>query len=102
MTQESIGFIGLGNIGMPIAHHIVGVGFEMAVHGIAGDTSNSFYEERAPEGATIGSSVSSVTQQSSAIFLSLPSPGAVTAENPKRDQMYLYEYVRDGRFPATG
>ena len=79
MAKESIGFIGLGNIGMPMAHHISGAGFEMTVYDVAGITSNSFYEERAPEGAVVGNSVPDVTQQSSAIFLSLPTPRAVTA-----------------------
>ena len=29
MTREMIGFIGLGNIGTPMADHIAGAGFEM-------------------------------------------------------------------------
>ena len=79
MTQEPIGFIGLGNTGMPMADHIAGADFDIMVHDIAGTTSNSFYAERAPQDAGGGGSVAEVAQQSSAIFLSLPTPGAVTA-----------------------
>lgn len=77
MTSETIGFIGLGNIGMPMAGQIGGAGFDMVVHDVAGAGSNSFYEERAPKGAEVGASAADVAQQSSAIFLSLPTPGAV-------------------------
>ena len=79
MTGETIGFIGLGNIGMPMCDHIAQAGFDMVVHDIAGMESNSFYMERAPKGAAIGASPADVAQQSGMIFLSLPTPDAVTA-----------------------
>ena len=77
MTRETIGFIGLGNIGTPMADHIAGAGFDMVVHDMAGTASNSFYMERAPKGAAIGTSPADVAQRSGTIFLSLPTPDAV-------------------------
>ena len=77
MTRETIGFIGLGNIGTPMADHIAGAGFDMVVHDMAGTASNSFYMERAPKGAAIGASPADVAQRSGTIFLSLPTPDAV-------------------------
>lgn len=79
MTQETVGFIGLGNIGEPMADHIARAGFDLVVHDIAGTESNSFYEERAPKGAEVGASAADVAQRSGMIFLSLPTPGAVAA-----------------------
>ena len=44
---DRIGFIGLGNIGKPIADNIARGGYEMSVYDIAGTS------ERAPEGAYV-------------------------------------------------
>ena len=77
MTRETIGFIGLGNIGTPISDHIARAGFDMVIYDIAGTASNFFYMERAPKGAAIGTSPADVAQQSGTIFLSLPTPDAV-------------------------
>ena len=73
MTQETIGFIGLGNIGKPIADNIARAGFDMVVFDIAGTA------ERAPEGAAAAASSSEVAERSSAIFLSLPTLAAFEA-----------------------
>ena len=73
MTRETIGFIGLGNIGKPMATHIARAGFDMVVYDIAGTA------ERAPDGATAGTSVAV----------------GFAAENPKADQLRIYEFVRD-------
>ena len=66
MTKEIVGFIGLGNMGMPMAHNIAGAGYDMVVFDIAGTA------ERAPQGATIAASVRDVVEQSTTAFLSLP------------------------------
>ena len=66
MTKEIVGFIGLGNMGKPMAHNIARAGYDMAVFDVAGTA------ERAPEGATISDSVRDVAEQSTTIFLSLP------------------------------
>jgi len=74
MTRETIGFFDLGNIGKPMATHIARAGFDMAVYDIAGTL------ERAPDGATAGTSAAVVTRRSTAIFLSLPTVESVAAE----------------------
>jgi len=66
MIQEIVGFIGLGNMGKPMAGHILNAGFKVVTFDIAGTV------ERAPEGATIATSAGDVAQQSTVIFLSLP------------------------------
>jgi 3-hydroxyisobutyrate dehydrogenase-like beta-hydroxyacid dehydrogenase len=67
MSQEKTGFIGLGNIGKPIAANIARAGFGMIAYDIAGTA------ERAPAGAVAADSVREVAENSSVIFLSLPS-----------------------------
>ena len=73
MRRETIGFIGLGNIGKPMADNIARAGFDMAVHDVAGAS------ERAPEGAAVCGSAADVAGRSTAIFLSLPTIEAVEA-----------------------
>ncbi len=66
MAKEVVGFIGLGNMGKPMANNIARAGYDMVVFDIAGTA------ERAPEGATIADSVRDVAEQSTTVFLSLP------------------------------
>tara|TARA_A100001037_G_scaffold257581_1_gene244311 strand:- start:12322 stop:12798 length:477 start_codon:yes stop_codon:yes gene_type:complete len=66
MSQENVGFIGLGNLGKAMAANIASGGFEMCVFDILGA------EERAPAGASVGESVGEVAERSSLIFLCLP------------------------------
>ena len=47
MAAERIGFIGLGNMGGPMAANLVKAGYAVICYDIAGT------EERAPEGAEI-------------------------------------------------
>ena len=49
--RENIGFIGLGNIGKPIAANIAQAGYEMSVYDVAGT------EGRGPEGSFLGLSL---------------------------------------------
>jgi 3-hydroxyisobutyrate dehydrogenase len=70
---ERIGFIGLGNIGKPIADNIAREGYEMSVYDIAGTN------ERAPLGTFVSSSITEVAERSSAILLCLPSLSAIEA-----------------------
>ena len=72
MPNEIVGFIGLGNMGEPMAHNIGRAGYAMVVFDIAGTA------ERAPDGATIADSVLDVAEQSTAVFLSLPTLAANT------------------------
>ena len=66
MEKEVVGFIGLGNMGKPMANNVARAGYDMAVFDIAGTAA------RAPEGATIADSVRDVAEQSTTVFLSLP------------------------------
>ena len=70
MAKEVVGFVGLGNMGKPMAHNIAAAGYNMVVFDIAGTA------ERAPEGAAIADSVSDVAEQSTIVFLSLPTLAA--------------------------
>ena len=72
MVKEVVGFIGLGNMGKPMANNIARAGYDMVVFDIAGTV------ERAPEGATIADSVRDVAEQSTTVFLSLPTLAANT------------------------
>jgi 3-hydroxyisobutyrate dehydrogenase len=71
--MEKIGFIGLGNIGKPIAENIARGGYEMSVYDIAGTT------ERAPAGTFISSSITEVAERSNVIILCLPSLSSIEA-----------------------
>ena len=73
MTTSRIGFIGLGNIGKPIAGNVARAGREMIVFDIA-DMS-----DRAPEGAQQAGSTREVAQDAEFVFLSLPSLQAVAS-----------------------
>lgn len=68
-----IGFIGLGNMGGPIAANIAAAGFPMIVFDKAGTA------ERAPEGAGIASSAAEVAARAEAVLLSLPDGAIVEA-----------------------
>ena len=70
---EHIGFIGLGNIGKPIADNIARGGYALSVYDIAGT------EERAPMGSFIASSVSQVAERADSLFLCLPSLSSISA-----------------------
>ena len=69
--EEKIGFIGLGNIGKPIADNISRGSYAMSVYDIAGT------RERAPAGTFVSSSVTEVAENSTVIFLCLPSISAI-------------------------
>ena len=70
---EHIGFIGLGNIGKPIADNIARGGYALSVYDVAGTG------ERAPVGAMVASSVSHVAERANIIFLCLPSLSSISA-----------------------
>ena len=66
MTEELFGFIGLGNMGAPMAQNASLRGCKLIVHDIAGTT------ERAPQGAMTGQSNAEVARRSKVVALSLP------------------------------
>ncbi len=84
MATETLGFIGLGNMGGPMAANLATAGCDLSVHDKAGS------EERAPEGAATAASASGVARAAGAVFLSLPDGDACRevareiAETPSR------------------
>ncbi|MHA1538814.1 MAG: NAD(P)-dependent oxidoreductase [Alphaproteobacteria bacterium] len=70
---DTIGFIGLGQMGGPMSANLARAGFALAVFDAAGTA------ERAPDGATAAGSVAEVAGAAEAVFLSLPD-GAIVAE----------------------
>lgn len=62
--MDALGFIGLGQMGGPLAAHLAGAGFDLTVHDKA-DTPT-------PEGAVRAASVGEVAAAAEAVFLSLP------------------------------
>jgi 3-hydroxyisobutyrate dehydrogenase len=68
-----VGFIGLGNMGGPIAANIAKAGFEMVVFDVVKA------KERAPAGARVAGSTAEVAANSDVILLSLPDGKATHA-----------------------
>ncbi len=66
MSEHRYGFIGLGQMGGPMATNIARHGVSLVCFDTAGT------DGRLPEGATAAQSVSEVAQQADTIFLSLP------------------------------
>ena len=66
MTEHMLGFIGLGNMGGPMAANLAAADNPLMCYDAAGTA------ERAPEGATHASSIGEIAQQAEIIFLCLP------------------------------
>ncbi|MBT6725789.1 MAG: NAD(P)-binding domain-containing protein, partial [Deltaproteobacteria bacterium] len=66
MKDKLFGFIGLGNMGQPMAQHIARKGYHLLVHDIAGT------RERAPENSLIAASNAEVVKRAQVVALSLP------------------------------
>ena len=71
MSPRRLGFVGLGNMGGPMAANLAEAGFDLIVHDIAGAA------ERAPAGATTAGSLAEAAHVAETLFLSLPD-GAAT------------------------
>ena len=69
--MATVGFIGLGNMGRPMAANLAAAGHRLCVHDAVGSA------ERAPEGATSVNSVVHVAAVADPILLSLPDGAAV-------------------------
>ena len=67
----TFGFIGLGNMGAPMAANLARAGRRLLVHDVAGTS------ERAPPGAALADDNRAVARGADAIFLSLPDGDAV-------------------------
>lgn len=71
--METVGFIGLGNMGGPVAGHIQRAGFPMVVYDLREEIMRPF-EER---GAKIADSAAALARQSDVIITALPMPSDV-------------------------
>jgi 3-hydroxyisobutyrate dehydrogenase len=67
MASEQFGFIGLGNMGQPMARNICEAGHGLIVHDIAGTA------DRAPKGAEVAQSNGELARRATVVALSLPS-----------------------------
>ena len=76
LSDSQIGFIGLGNMGKPMARHLRAAGARITLF----NRSKQVLEELAGEGADIASCPREVAQrvEDGLIFLSLPNAGSVT------------------------
>lgn len=73
MTDQRVGFIGLGNMGGPLATNLVKSGLDVVVYDRAGTA------ERAPAGSSVAASVAEVGISCQAVVLSLPDARALDA-----------------------
>ncbi len=69
----SIGFVGLGTMGAPLAGHLLQADPALAVYDLNGDAVASL----AARGATACSSAAEVAERAETVFVSLPTPAAV-------------------------
>jgi 3-hydroxyisobutyrate dehydrogenase-like beta-hydroxyacid dehydrogenase len=68
-----IGFIGLGDMGGPIARHLLDAGYDLTVYDLDPDR----IAEVADHGATAATDSAAVAAATAVVFLSLPTPDAV-------------------------
>ena len=73
MTPAVVGFVGLGNMGGPMASHIAAAGFELVGFDAAGTA------ERLPAGAAAAADVPELAARSDTVLLSLPDGPATLA-----------------------
>lgn len=66
MTGETVGFIGIGNMGRPISTNLFNAGYPLVGYDIAGT------RERVPEGAVAGRDAGDVAVRSDVVMMSLP------------------------------
>ena len=71
--SETFGFIGLGNMGHPMAGRLIDAGHSLLVHDVRASVVDQFVER----GAKRASSPAEVASQVETIFLSLPTPPVV-------------------------
>lgn len=69
MTGGAVGFVGLGNMGSALAANLVGAGFDVVAHDVAGP-------DRCPDGATFAPELGDVAGAADVVVLSLPDGSA--------------------------
>ena len=70
--RRPVGFVGLGNMGQALAANLVGAGFDVIAHDVAG-------ADRAPAGATFVGSAAGVARRADTVVFSLPDGAASAA-----------------------
>lgn len=70
---DALGFIGLGNMGLPMARRLLRSGHAVTVHDIRAEAAATL----AAEGAAVAASPAEVAESSDVVFLSLPMPDLV-------------------------
>lgn len=73
--MSSLGFIGVGTIGGPMASRLVGAGHALVVNDVSADASARLVAE----GARAADSVAALAKECEVVFLSLPGPPQVAA-----------------------
>lgn len=73
--SKKFGFIGLGNMGVPMAGRLLDAGFPLVVY----DARDSAIEAFVAKGAERGDSAADVASKADTVFLSLPTPPIVEA-----------------------
>src|SRR5688500_4875911 len=68
--MQTVGFIGLGKMGVPVARHIQKAGFPMVVYDIQEEVASPFLEQ----GALFAHSGAEVASQADITFTALPMP----------------------------
>ena len=88
--METLGFVGLGNLGTPMAQNFQKAGYPMVVHDLREEATRPLLEE----GARLGGSPAEVARLSDVTFTSLPGPKEVeeVAIGPKG----VLEGIREG------
>lgn len=71
--METVGFIGLGNMGGPVAGHIQRAGYPMVVCDLRTQATRPFHER----GAAVAESAAELAERSDVIITALPMPGDV-------------------------
>lgn len=83
---ETLGFIGLGNVGWPMAHQLMKAGHQLVVY----DVQEDALARAAAEGAEVATSPADVASRVEIAFASLPTPEAL------RDVVHGSDGVRYG------
>src|SRR5262245_25633108 len=88
--METVGFVGLGAMGGPVAGHIQRAGYPMVVYDVRDEAPRSFCEA----GATVVDSAAALARKSDAIITALPMPEDVEQVACGRDG--IIEGIRPG------
>src|SRR5262245_7768300 len=88
--METVGFIGLGAMGGPVAGHIQRAGYPMVVYDVRDEATRSFCER----GAAVVDSAAALARKSDVIVTALPMPADVEQVTCGRDG--IIEGIRPG------